>query len=288
MSHAPRQTSRDLAEVSTALRRARPARFAACARHGAVRAAGRVLALSLLGLVSWAAFTENIGVGPASQDAEASGSAEASGLPGARPAPVFVRGDVVLRGFFRPFADTFHPSKQNLVPGSPPWIPVPAESDAHPPSTTLPEEAWVDPAVVRDSLRGGEAADEHGITSRDVLTAVIAIAPTGALSVRWEGAAEGKQALRAGRHTKQVMARFHAVEAASDDPTEVMMSGLPPARPGSLVIEYTDYLDQFVAQQLTIQVEGEGVVLVEQLEDGGWILRPGRAARPEPPPAAER
>lgn len=177
-----------------------------------------------------------------------------------------------LSGFFRPDAVIFHPSKTILVPGDPPWLPVPAESGSQPVSTTLPPEAWVDTVQLKTVV---ESLMADGVKRNDVLSAAMDISAEGRFEVSWVGASEGKMAMRAGRKEKGVRASYYAVESASEEPLEFVIAGLPAPAQGSLEIEYSDFVDEHVALRCTVTPLDEGVIMVVLGADGTMALFPG-------------
>jgi len=179
---------------------------------------------------------------------------------------------IELTGFFRPDAVISHPSKTILVPGDPPWLPVPAESDRHPVSATLPPEAWVDTAQLK-ALE--ESLADGGVERNAVLSAALEISAEGRFEVSWEGASDGKMAMRAGRKEKGVRATFYAVESANEEPIEFVIAGLPAPAKGSLEIEYSDFVDEHVALRCTVKPLDGGVVMVVMRADGSAALLPG-------------
>lgn len=199
-------------------------------------------------------------------------TAAADELPAAEPVPsrwVVLDADLELSGFFRADTDTYHPSRQVLVPSvESPWIPVPAEPGRYPPGTSLPPEAWVDRSVLEAAAAVGREVRPEEVRRREVLTAVLDHGPDGHLGMEWEGAAEGLLAMRGGRTRPGVEGRFHAVEAETKEPVHFVLAGLPPPREGSLVLRYADFLDKHVAVSLVVEDPADGVILLEWTPQG--------------------
>lgn len=190
---------------------------------------------------------------------------------------------IVLRGFFRLEDERVRVGSVQYVPdGARPWVAAVLAADVLPEGTTLRQESWIDPESIAELTRSLGSAPQG--TSVDLLTPILRVAGDAGLSVEYVGSRAGWLALRAGSRVPGASGTFHAVEATSRQPIEFVRDGVPRPRAGSLVLDYGDFLDEFVARTMTVRVHRDedaavdACLLAELHTDGALVLRPGRVA----------